>query len=337
MKPLTHLKQNLNIYLWAIILFGLAAFWLFGGIDYLKYTPTGQITASRMADFVTLTMSVILGALPFVILGVLISVLVGLFVNEQFLLKYLPRNRFLSHVTISLLGMLMPVCECGNIPVGRRLLLKGFSVSQTFSFLLAAPVINVVTIWATAEAFGYEPVIVVARILGAFIIANFVGILLSYQPNQNEFLTESFMLEMRMRQLPVKNKFHAALDIFQKEFIAVMKMLILGAFIVATIRTFLPQSLIEGIGSNPIMSVIAMMILAFILSVCSSIDAFLALSLATTFTSGAIVAFLIFGPMIDIKILSMLKASFKPKLLLTVSILVAMISLVIGLLVNLIT
>ncbi len=337
MKLIYNFKHNINIYIWAAIALGLIAFWQFGGIDYLRLTPLGQITANRIGDFITLTMSVVLGALPFVVLGVAISVIVGLYVNEQFLLKILPRNRFLSHVTISLLGMMMPVCECGNIPVGRRLLLKGFSVSQTFSFLLAAPVINLVTIWSTAEAFGYEPLIIVARILGAFVIANFVGILLSYKANQNEFLTESFMLEMRTRQLPIKNKLHAGLDIFQKEFISVMKLLILGAFIVAAIRTFVPQAAIEGIGANPIMSVVAMMALAFILSVCSSIDAFLALSLAGTFTNGAIVAFLIFGPMIDIKILSMLRSSFTPKLLITVSGLVALFSLVIGLLVNVLT
>lgn len=337
MKLLTYLSVHLNTLFTALLVLAAVLFWQLNGLDYLRYTDDGQIIASKIGDFITLTLSVVLGALPFVILGVAISVIVALFINEKLLLRITPRNRFLSHITISLLGMLMPVCECGNIPVARRLLLKGFTVSQTFSFLLAAPVINVVTIWATMEAFGYEPTLVLARVLGAFIIANLVGILLSYKSNQNEFLTDSFIQEMRSRQLPVKNKLHVGVEIFQKEFIAVMKLLVFGAFVVATIRTFLPQSAVEAIGSNPIMSVIAMMILAFIISVCSSIDAFLALSLAGTFTNGALIAFLIFGPMIDIKILSMLRASFKPRLLITVSSLVALCALCIGLFVNLVT
>ncbi|MCA9379340.1 permease [Candidatus Dojkabacteria bacterium] len=325
--------------LWITLLLVLPVLYYHLGVgDFLTYSPEGVEISAKLGYMFTVVMGVILVALPFLVLGVSVSVVVTLFVREEWLLRHVPRGRFSSHLVVSLLGMLMPVCECGNVPVARRLLMKGFSVSQSVTFLLAAPVINVVTLWSTAEAFGkIDSGIVLLRILATFIIANAVGMLLSFKSDQNDFLTDSFIAEMCRRPLTGGTKWKVALETFRSEFIEVFKMLLLGAITVGLIRAFLPNEIILSIGSNPVLSVLAMIMFGYVISVCSSIDAFLALAFADRFTAGALVAFLISGPMVDIKIFSLLRASFKVKLLIIIFLLVTLASMVVGVGYNLVS
>lgn len=301
-------------------------------VNFSSALPAG--TVDSLHRFFTLGLSIIVAALPFLLLGVVLSALVSVFIDEQVLLKYLPRNRWLSHILISLLGMLLPVCECGNIPLARRLMLKGFSASQALTFLLAAPIINVVTIWSTWEAFRGDPIVLIARIAGAFIIANFIGILFSYHPNQSELLSQGFQAMFRSRHTPSLPKYKLFLNTVQQEFWLVFRMLVLGAAIAAAIRVFVPDQVIVGLANNPITSILVMMLLGLVISICSSVDAFFALSLASIFNLGAITSFLVFGPMIDLKILSMLKASFSGKTLAMLTMLVALMAFITGLIVN---
>lgn len=286
-------------------------------------------------QFFTLAMSIIIAAVPFLLLGVTLSALVAVFVDEQRLLRWLPKNRWGSHFVISLLGMFLPVCECGNIPLARRLMIKGFSASQAVTFLLAAPIINVVTIWSTWEAFRGDPIVLVSRLVAALVIANFVGILFSLRANQNDFLSDelqAMFVSSRSISLP---KLKLFLDTFQQEFWQVFRMLVLGASIAAAIRVFVPDQVLLGLAGNPVVSILVMMLLGLLISICSSVDAFFALSFAGTFNLGAISAFLIFGPMIDVKILSMLKASFRTSTLVLLVTIVGLLAFISGLIVNL--
>lgn len=288
----------------------------------------------QLQDFVTLFLGLIVEAFPFVVLGVLVSVLVGLFVKEEWILKFMPQNRWLSHFMLSLFGVFMPVCECGNVPVVRRLLTKGFSVSQALTFLLAAPIINPITFYSTYQAFSFDRSILVARMLGALVIANVVGLILSYQRNQAAFMTGKFYNYVCEHDHHQPNKLLEARHIFITEFVEVMSMLVVGAFIATSSQTFIPREWIVEIGSNPVLSIIAMLILAFVISICANVDAFFALTYANTFTLGSLLTFLTFGPMIDIKMLAMLKTTFTSKLLLIVSILVGLMSVLLGLIFN---
>jgi len=310
-------------------------FVMLNGIDYLRFSPFGQDFLIRLQDFLTLMLGIIVEAFPFVVLGVLVSVVVALYFKTEWIIKILPRNRFLSHILISFLGVLMPVCECGNIPVARRLMLKGFTVSQSLTFLLAAPIINPITYISTAEAFSFDPSVVIIRMLAAFIIANVIGILFSYIKDPQEILTAEFYAAVcEHEHTHTHSKLNEAVDIFQTEFIAVMKMLIIGAGLAALSQSFIPRDVIVAIGQNPFLSVVAMILLAFVISICSNVDAFFALSYASTFTVGSILAFLVFGPMIDIKILTMMRSTFKLKYLILITVLVTLASLIVGLLVN---
>ena len=107
-------------------------------------------------DLLTLSTSVIIESLPFIVLGIVLSVLVQVWIPESWLLRILPRNPWGRRAVISLFGMFLPVCECGNVPLARGLVRRGFTVPESMTFLIAAPTLNPVTIITTHQAFGFD-------------------------------------------------------------------------------------------------------------------------------------------------------------------------------------
>lgn len=291
---------------------------------------------TTLQDLITIFLGITVEAFPFLIIGVCFSVLVELFIKSEWILKIVPKNRFISHPLIAVIGVFMPVCECGNVPVARRFLMHKFTVSQTITFLLAAPIINPITFISTLEAFNFDKSVAIYRVVAAYVIAVFVGILISFKKNQEDFLTESMVHEIDIceHDHSHEGKFEKGLEVFKNEFFTTAKLLMIGALIAALTQTLLPRSVIESVGSSPTLSILAMLILAFIVSICSNIDAFFALAYVNTFTLGSLITFLVFGPMIDMKILTMLKSTFKTKLLIFLTVIVALLSALAGLLFN---
>jgi uncharacterized membrane protein YraQ (UPF0718 family) len=287
-----------------------------------------------LQDFVTLFLGLIVEAFPFVVLGVTVSALVGVFVTPEWVVKLVPKNTFVSHVAVAFLGVLMPVCECGNVPVVRRLMLSGFKVSQAITFLLAAPIVNPITLWSTAEAFGWQSPVVYVRLAAAVFIAIMVGLVFSRKKNEQEVLTAEFYEDYCEHDHGHGSRLERGVTVFYEEFVLVMRALVIGAVIAAASQSFIPREIISGIGTSPILSIVAMLVLAFVISICANVDAFFALSYANTFTLGSLVSFLVFGPMIDIKMMAMLRTTFRAKALLQITALVGLSSLVVGLLVN---
>ena len=145
---------------------------------WLKFTAADAFSFTLPAglqDFVTLALSIIVEALPFVILGALVSVVIRLFAPPERTIRRLPRRPLFRRLSISLLGTFMPVCECGNVPVARGLVIRGLSVAESTTFLLAAPIINPVTILATSSAFSLDPLIVVYRVTAALLTSSSPG------------------------------------------------------------------------------------------------------------------------------------------------------------------
>lgn len=283
-----------------------------------------------LQNFFTLFLGIVIESLPFVVLGVIASVLVALFVSEEAILKIMPKNRIASHAFFALIGIVIPVCQCGNIPVARRFVMKGFSPSQAMTFLLAAPVVNPITILTTYFAFNTTPSIVIVRTLTVFLIAIVVGIFMSYKKDQSNYLTKEFA-SICENEHQHKRSLSYAFSIFQSEFMLIMKMLCIGAVIAAATHEFLPQSFLLTIGQNSFLSIISMMILGFVLSICSTVDAFFALSYVTNFTLGSLVAFLIFAPLVDIKMIALMKTTFRTNIIVRISLVIAVVSIVVGL------
>ncbi len=292
----------------------------------------------QFQDFITLFLSLFIEALPFVSLGVLFSAIIAGVPIITKLLDRLPKDKLITRLIFSFVGFFMPVCECGNVPVAKRLLLQGFSVGDVTSFLLSAPIINPVTLWATWAAFSDKPEIMPIRLIGAFFIAQVISFTVAKSKNQEAFVQKQFQGKYT-RNIDIREKFSlkSFLSIFESEFIENTKMLLFGAAIASFVQVILPRDILLTLSSNIVFAIITMMVLAFVVSICANVDAFFALSYASTFPTGAIVAFLLFGPMIDIKILSMLRSALKPQYLIYLTIMVSLLSLGIGLFVNFFT
>lgn len=282
-----------------------------------------------LPNFITLFLSLIIESMPFVTLGVIVSVLVAIFIPNNFVTK-LPTNPIVVNLIISTLGIFFPVCQCGNIPVSRRLILNNFRPSQAMVFLLAAPIVNPVTFITTWEAFPSMHSIAIIRIVVAILLANIIGYVMSRTGNENSFLNKQFYEYCSTVDNTPKKSLKYALDLFQTEFITVVKILCIGALVAAAVQTIVPQETITTIGHNIFLAVIAMMLLGFILSICSTVDAFFALAFINIFPLGAIFSFLLFGPLVDIKMVIMMRSIYTVKTITIVSLAIFVISFIIG-------
>lgn len=301
---------------------------------------TSQLQAfslpNAFQDLLTLSYSVLIESLGFVILGILISVIVQVWIPDSWILRALPKNQTLRRMALSLLGIFLPVCECGNVPLARGLVVKGFTVSESMTFLVAAPILNPVTIITTHQVFGFDDGILVARLLGGFAIANIVGWLFSKHPDEDSMLTDRFAAECTVPDdhEHVDTRWQKSRDLFARESSVILPALVIGSLIAGLVQVAVPRSILVELGSNPVWSVLALMALAFVISICSNIDAFFILPFASTFMPGSIAAFLIFGPIIDIKMLVMMRTTFRAKTLLQLTLIVALVSALIGLVLN---
>ncbi len=292
----------------------------------------------KIQDLLTLSTSVVVEALPFVLLGIGLSITVQLFIPARFFTRLLPRRPLFRRAALSLLGIFLPVCECGNMPLARGLLMRGLSSSESLTFLLAAPILNPVTIIATMQAFPGDPTIVTSRIIAAFLIANTVGWLFSIYSPQQSLLTDKFAAVCEAGQHGhghnEETKLDTALALLRTEARAMLPPLLIGSLIAGVSQTFIPREILTSLGSDPVWSITAMLALAFIISICANVDAFFALAFSGTFTPGSIVSFLVFGPMIDIKMLTLMRTTYKGWVLVLLTVVILLLSALTGLVVN---
>jgi len=230
-------------------------------------------TATMLQDFLTITLSIVIEALPFVILGIIISSLIRRFLPPAKLTKILPRNPFWRRFTLSLAGLALPVCECGNVPVARSLLARGLKPADVVSFLFAAPILNPITIIATMTAFSFQPYMIWWRIIFALIIVQLTALIVSFM-DENKIVRPAFKEYCRAHEHSSKLK--EMLGSSRDEFWQLLTMLSIGAIIAAATQVFIPRAIINTVGNDIILSVIAMIGLSFVVSICSSIDAFFA-------------------------------------------------------------
>jgi uncharacterized membrane protein YraQ (UPF0718 family) len=292
---------------------------------------------SALQDFVTLSISVLVESLPFIFLGVLLSILVQVWLPATLFDRILPQRPVFRRAVMSLMGVLLPVCECGNVPLARGLILRGLTVSESITFLLAAPILNPVTIITTYQAFGWDNGILAGRIIGGFVIANLVGWLFSKHPRQHELLTTGFEATCQTNHAnpPRGNRLRRSITSFAEETSAMLPALVIGCAIAGAIQVGVSRDILIALGSNPVWSVLALMGLAFIIAICSNVDAFFILSFGSTFMPGSIVAFLTFGAMVDVKMLALLRTTFTTATLIKLTAIVGLCSMILGFGVNL--
>ena len=288
-----------------------------------------------LQDGTTFALGVFIESLPFVILGILLSVVVQVWLPPRFLMRLLPRGGVMRRVVLSMLGILLPVCECGNVPLARGLVARGLSPADSMTVLLAAPILNPITILATFQVFGWDGGILIARVLAGFVIANLVGSIFSLRQRQDLLLTKKFAASCsRSHSVDSRSRTTQSFVMFAKETSAVMPALLIGSLIAGFIQVAVERKVLLALGADPILSVFTLMILAVVISMCSNADAFFILSLGSLFSPGAVIAFLVLGPMVDIKMIALMRTTYTTK---TVAQLVAIVVLcvaVLGLWVN---
>ena len=304
-------------------------------IDALAPTLFPASLPTRAQDGLTLAISVLIESLPFVALGVVLSIAVQVWVPPGVVERWMPRRAWARRAVMSLLGMFIPVCECGNVPFARGLLMRGFSVPDALTFLIAAPIVNPIVIITTHQAFGWSDGILIARIVGGYLIANLIGWLYSRHPDPDGLLTDRFRATCDLVVHEPGGKWRRSMAQFVIELRAVMPALVIGSALAGAVQVLVPREALLAIGSNPALSIVAMMALAMVVSICSNVDSFFALSFASTFTPGAIVAFLLVGPLVDIKMLSLMRTTFTTRTLAGIVVVVLLSAFAIGTAVNL--
>jgi uncharacterized protein len=286
--------------------------------------------SSSLLQMNTIFISILIEALPFILLGVIISGIIQIFVTDEMMAKAIPKNKFGAIVLASVIGALFPACECGIVPITRRLMAKGVPLYAAIPFMLTGPIINPVVLFATFVAFGNDWKIMIERGVVAFLVSLIVGLILAFQFKTPQVKNE---IHVHAASKKMSEKIGDALKHTIDEFFSVGKFVIIGGLIAAAMQTYVKTSTLMALGHGVVSSNVVMMGLSYILSLCSSADAFIASSFRSTFNDSAVIAFLVFGPMFDIKNTLMMLSQFKTKFVFTLFIYVFILVLVLSLLI----
>lgn len=298
--------------------------------------------ATTIDRFIVIFPAIVFEALPFIVLGALISGTLEVLLPQKFFASLLPKRRTLAIGLSALLGIIFPMCECGIVLVMRRLLGKGLPLGCAIAYMLAAPIINPVVMMSTWAAFSGEDRIdgitseqmLSLRVGGAFFVAVTVGLivnrlaarvgvenlikpirgLVANRPTEEAPETEAGP-RMSLRQ-----KLVAISEITLHDFIDITCYLILGALLAALVQSFDLVRFAPGLAGNAVVMILFMMLLAVVLCLCSEADAFVAANfpIPAEMALGAKLAFLLLGPMLDLKLYVMYTQVLKSRLIWTI-------------------
>ncbi|MCT9142743.1 permease [Streptomyces violarus] len=261
------------------------------------YTPP-------VAAWWTVFTAIAVQGVPFLLLGTVVSAAIGAFVPERVFTRLLPRRTALAVPVAGVAGVVLPGCECASVPVASSLMRRGVAPAAALAFLLSAPAINPVVLVATSIAFPGQPEMVLGRLVASLATAVVMG-----------WLWVRFGREEWLR-LPKRSGGHvlgggpsAFVSGLQHDFLHAGGFLVLGAAAAATFDIVVPRSLLEVFTGSAWLSVLLLAVLAVVLCVCSEADAFVAASLSG-FSPTARLAFMVVGPMVDLKLIALQTGTF---------------------------
>ncbi|XID95820.1 permease [Paenibacillaceae bacterium WGS1546] len=299
--------------------------------------------AEQLQRFKTPFLGLLLEAMPFLLLGVVVSALLQAFVPDDLVRKLAPRHPAAGVLFGSLLGMILPLCECGMIPIVRRLMRKGLPPYIGLIYIAAGPIVNPVVIAATFQALSADPGLAYARFGLALCVSAALGFILYFRLKNNplrDLATGRSAVEGGGSQAVLASPHAAgrsgrgAVDAalrklgqaqahIAEEFFEMGKYLILGSFIAASLHAIVPPAAFQAVAGAEWTAHLFMMGFAYALSLCSTSDAFVAASFASLAPPSALLSFLVFGPMIDLKNTWMMLAVFRRSFVLKFALLIA--------------
>ncbi|MDO5099973.1 MAG: permease [Eubacteriales bacterium] len=284
-------------------------------------------------------LGMVLQALPFLGIGVLVSAFIQVFLPLRLIETYFPKKTLPGLLIGIIAGFFMPVCDCASIPVFRSFLRKGVPLSAALAFVTASPIINPVVILSTYYAFRDRPSILYGRIVLGIVAALAVGLIFTLFPEKKSVLSKGRRaaavnpLLSTVEAKGVVGKIILFLDVAKVEFVSVGGYLLFGALLSSVLQTWHSSARLFGGGQLPLLPAMALLlILAFGLSLCSSSDAIIARSLGNIMPAGALMVFLLFGPMMDIKNVLLLSGSFRKRFILRMTLTMAIVACVLSLL-----
>lgn len=264
--------------------------------------------------------SIFFESLPFLLLGSFISSIIENYISNETISKLIPKNKILGSIVGVFLGFFIPACDCAVIPVSKRLLKKKVPINVAISFMLSSPIINPVVLLSTYYAFyNTNPSIFWLRLIYGILIALLIGIIMGLIfkdkdviiNSTDECKEEHCHCHCHEHKKGLKNNIlsilkHTAYDMFD-----VVKFLMFGALLASSVQVLLPRNLLYTFNSNNVLSIIILMLFAYFISLCSTSDSFVGKSLLSSFTQSSIIAYLILGPMVDIKNTFVLLGNYK--------------------------
>lgn len=304
---------------WFLAVSGIVLFFLFVSHD-------GDYAVKLLDTFA----SILFDALPFLLAGSFVSALLHIYIKDEHVRRYAPRNKLYGVLFGSLLGLVVPLCECGMVPVVRRLIRKGLPAYIGLVYLAAGPVLNPIVIASTFSAFRHAPQLAAARFLLALAVTIALGLLLTLIIRSSPLRAERSgepehshghhhhhhqgNWQAKLKEVPG----HAAEDLWDmgKYFLA-------GSLITAVMQTTIDREAFAAIAGNDLLSHLFMMGFAYVLSLCSTADAFVAASFDHLFPAGALLSFLVLGPMVDFKGTLMMLSVFRTRFVLVYALLTA--------------
>lgn len=298
-----------------IIIFLISIFIISVSYLYKKYNI--QFNFHEIGDFCTIFISIILDALPFIIIGSLVSASIQIFVSQEFIERIIPGNSVIGYICAGLIGLIFPVCECAIVPITRRLIKKGVPTGLGVTFMMSVPIVNPVVIMSTYYAFYDTQEMVIIRTAGGFVCAVIIGIIMDYLSKDDANIISGSgdfetMCDCGCLDITIgKNKVKSLIEHTNREILNIMPYLIFGAFLSSAFQVVASHRGFEFISENKVLVIIFMMFLGFALSLCSEADAFVGKTFYSTYSFSSIAAFLLIGPMLDMKNLIMLSGGFR--------------------------
>lgn len=267
----------------------------------------GLFTDEGVRTWATMFVGVVVQASPFLVLGVLLSAALTAFVPASFFAKALPKRPALAVPVASASGAILPGCECASVPVSAALMNRGVTPAAALAFLLSAPAINPVVLTSTAVAFPGKPEVVLARGVASLLVSVTIGWLFLASGRGSSWLRPP-----AQRHAEGTPKFEVFRSSMLHDFLHAGGFLVIGAAAAATLNAVVPRSWLEEVAGSTLLSLVLLGLLAVVLAICSEADAFVAASL-TQFSMTARLAFMVVGPVVDVKLIALQSGTFGPR------------------------
>lgn len=281
-----------------------------------------------LGTFSTVFAAIVLEALPFLPIGSVVSGFLGGFDSQGRVIRLLSKGGARTPFVAAALGLLFPVCECAIVPIVRKLMQKGVPPAAAIAFMLGAPIVNPIVFGSTAVAYGLSWDFAFLRLLFGYCTAVFVSFVFVFFFQGKQSLLPS------LRAFPMHDhasengsgtfayyveKTRSALIHGAEDFLDMFSLLVMAAFVTALVNSTVDRSLFYSLGEIPVLGIVLMMFLAVILSICSEADAFIAASFKLSLPLSAQMAFMVLGPMVDLKLVFMWLGVFKKRAILLVA------------------